>query len=376
MPEAYPDSVQPATMPSTDADIPATGRPAKKSGYMPTLDGWRALAILCVLLAHAYFPGQSTRSINHRTPFGELGVEVFFALSGLLICGRLLDEERLTGNIHIKGFYIRRIFRIQPPALVYVAFLAILTACKLIPVFLAGLLASVLLVRNYFGTVGPLSSLWPTGHFWSLSVEEHFYLILPGLLFFIKKRRAETLFALGLVSLLWRFYLEAHGHLSYEAKVRTDTTICLLFFPAAISVLLQDERLRILGRKFLHCYWVLPAALLFLPTHSPVHMLRGLVAPLIVLSTMFHPGTLIGKFLESAPLRFVGRISYSLYLWQMIFLTAASVPEVHPFGWLHRSLLVWPCLFLTAIASHYFIERPLMRWGHRLAPSATSGRVL
>jgi peptidoglycan/LPS O-acetylase OafA/YrhL len=150
----------------------------------------------------------------------------------------------------------------------------------------------------------------------------------------------------------------------------------MLFFPAAISVLLQNERLRALGVKFLHCYWVIPACLIFFPSHSPIHMFRGGIAPLLVLSTMFHARTFIGRFLESAPLRFIGRISYSLYLWQEIFLTPVGAPELHPFGWLHRSLLVWPCLFLVAIASHYVIERPLMRWGHRLAPSATTGRTL
>jgi len=87
-------------------------------GYLPTLDGWRAIAILAVLLDHAvgYSPLQSVPRVFALTRVGPNGVSLFFAISGFLICSRLLEEERAYGVISLRGFYVRRACRILPPA--------------------------------------------------------------------------------------------------------------------------------------------------------------------------------------------------------------------------------------------------------------------
>src|SRR3974390_1560780 len=161
---------------------------------IPTLDGWRALAIAAVAIHHigrGFYTNEDAYA-SDLTRYGAFGVDIFFGLSGLLITKLLLDEWRNrpdrsseNGSFDLRGFYIRRAFRILPP---YLAFLFVCT--------LAGLWRSsweaagcLLFFRNYVPDhlVGE-----STQHLWSLAVEEHFYLLWPGLLFLLKPRRART----------------------------------------------------------------------------------------------------------------------------------------------------------------------------------------
>src|SRR5438309_1226291 len=88
---------------------------------IPSLDGWRAIAVFSVIAYHdqVHHIGILSNSLWHE--YGRLGVDLFFAISGMLICTRLLEEEAALGQISLKGFYIRRFFRILPPAFAYLA---------------------------------------------------------------------------------------------------------------------------------------------------------------------------------------------------------------------------------------------------------------
>jgi peptidoglycan/LPS O-acetylase OafA/YrhL len=89
------------------------------------------------------------------------------------------------------------------------------------------------------------------------------------------------------------------------------------------------------------------------------------VYPILIVSTALHPETLVTKFLELAPIRFLGRISYGLYLWQELFFDRLETPAPHSLR--SHAALCWLLLFTIAIASYYFIETPLIRIGHRMA---------
>src|ERR1700761_1579497 len=123
----------------------STLRP-KDSTYLPTLDGWRALSIGLVLMSHSQVSctipvlGALLRSLSS---LGEEGVELFFAISGLLICSRLLEEESRCGQISVNAFYVRRFFRILPAASFYLLVIAILAALQIITVFPADWFASL-----------------------------------------------------------------------------------------------------------------------------------------------------------------------------------------------------------------------------------------
>lgn len=358
--------------------IPEQGS-KKRSSYLPTLDGWRAIAILLVMLDHSSTMSLGPFSTNRFHGMGGFGVQIFFAISGVLICSRLLDEEEKTGALQIRSFYIRRLFRIQPAALAYLGFILILTLFHRLPPFATGLVAAAVLVRNFFGMDPQNTSTrgWATIHYWSLSVEEHFYLVLPSLLFFVKRWRTQVLLGLALVGFGWRAYLWSNRATRlFSVEVRTDTCLCFLFFAAGIAVLLRQERIRHFAVRYVRSFFVLPIAVLLAFSHGRILALAEFVPVFMVISTMLRPTDLVSKFLESAPLRFAGRISYSAYLWQEIFLTGAWAPTIRPFGWLNSSWLVWPAVFAAAIASYYLIEKPFIRLGHRLAPSATQGRPI
>ena len=150
----------------------------KPSAYLPTLDGWRALSISLVILHHSQIQltapviGPLLQSLAN---FGEVGVELFFAISGLLICSRLLEEEARFGQISVKSFYLRRCFRILPAAIFYLLVIAILAAFHIIPLLPVDWFGALFFFRNYamvFESMhhSPLALHWYTGHFRSESV--------------------------------------------------------------------------------------------------------------------------------------------------------------------------------------------------------------
>jgi peptidoglycan/LPS O-acetylase OafA/YrhL len=164
-------------------------RPKKRnSSYIPGLDGWRAIAIFFVLLAHDNEHSFGILNTHRIHEFGWAGVNLFFAISGLLICSRLLEEERLKGSISLHGFYVRRIFRILPPAWLFLIAVVILESTHFIVKSGNAVPAAFLMVTNFYLSIhhAPPEALF-TAHFWSLSVEEHFYLLLPAVLIFFPR---------------------------------------------------------------------------------------------------------------------------------------------------------------------------------------------
>jgi peptidoglycan/LPS O-acetylase OafA/YrhL len=152
-----------------------------RTGYFPTFDGWRALAVLAVVLAHDTTYNAGPLNTNWFHQHAQFGVSIFFGISGLLICSRLLQEETAHGRISLKGFYVRRGFRILPPVAGYLLVIGMLSLFHFISVSPREWIASLLFFRNYGFLVGTAAKYdWYTFHFWSLAVEEHFYLILPG----------------------------------------------------------------------------------------------------------------------------------------------------------------------------------------------------
>src|ERR1700722_2606600 len=137
---------------------------AGQSDRIPALDGLRAIAVLIVIVSHTV-DMQSHPALVH---LGHVGVLLFFALSGYLITDRLLAEYRSTGAVSLRNFYLRRAFRILPPAVTFLGIMAILSHAGLVVCSLPAIRAALLFYTNFadFGDIG-----WRVGHFWSLSVE-------------------------------------------------------------------------------------------------------------------------------------------------------------------------------------------------------------
>lgn len=357
----------------------------KRSGYLPSLDGWRAIAILSVIAYHDHVHRFwiFSNSLIHK--YGDLGVDLFFAISGVLICSRLLEEERVTGGISLKGFYLRRFFRICPAAWLYLAACLLLSLFHLLPVDVGGLLTSFLMVRNFWvGVAGDVPRTWYTIHFWSLSVEEHFYLLLPSLLIFVRQRRALLLGILSAAVMVWVVLVTHYTALQAQGIVlRTDMRIHALLIPAMFAVLLSRQKVREVVTRWLHP-WVagmlfLGACIFFTRIHIHLVSLAAIFVipvgfPLLVISTMLHPKSVACRILEWWPLRFVGHISYSLYLWQQMFFAGGRAPASWPLSVLQIFPLNYLTAFACATASYYLIEKPLIRIGHKVAHPATPGR--
>jgi peptidoglycan/LPS O-acetylase OafA/YrhL len=363
-------------MTTTRTDL-APGQAVPLSGYLPTLDGWRAVAVLLVVAAHNIH--SETLLWWQKLPLGSLGVSIFFGLSGLLICTRLIEEHRQRGRISLRGFYVRRAFRIFPPAWAFLAALAVLTAAGVLAVHWSEFVGSLGFCRNYY----PGDTVrWYTGHFWSLAVEEHFYLFFPALLVCCGPRRALWISAtLALAVAAWRG-VDTRQHLFERlwpgagGTYRTDLRLDGLLGGCCAALLL--DRYPTLFRRLLAPPVVVLLVVGVLATMHPrvpfPHFWCSLLIPWFLAGTVLWPASALSRVLEWQPLRWVGRLSYSLYLWQQLWFVGAGnhlAPALRPFQ-------SWPwnfaALFGCAAASYYLLERPMIRLGHRLARPVSPGR--
>jgi peptidoglycan/LPS O-acetylase OafA/YrhL len=358
----------------------ALGPRPRNTHYLPTLDGWRTLAILGVMLCHDSLHRLGPLNTGWLHDHGNVGVDIFFAISGILICSRLLSEEKAWGRISLRRFYLRRAFRILPAAAVFLATLLILKAAVHLPVEVPEVIASLFFFRNYTSLFSHWQTAYPyyTSHFWSLAVEEHFYLILPGLLVLSGRRfRAPLLFILAMAVSLHR--IAPHSWLSLHSDMRLDA----LLVAAGFAVLLQAPgyRQRLLpGLRFAPVFAPIFAAVLLALLSSGLYprttgLLIAWLMPFLILATVLNPRSWFGGFLESAPLRYVGRISYSLYLWQQLFLLSHFGAGSARLGIVQSWPYNWIATFACALASFYLVEQPLIRLGRRLAQNAPTDRL-
>jgi peptidoglycan/LPS O-acetylase OafA/YrhL len=358
----------------------------KPSAYLPTLDGWRALSIGLVIMHHSQIQltvpmiGPLLQSIAR---VGEVGVEIFFAISGLLICSRLLEEESRAGQISVKGFYVRRFFRILPAAIFYLVVIAILAGLRVIPVVPLDWFAALFFFRNYamlfeYLHHSPLPLHWYTGHFWSLSMEEHFYLVLPAVLVAFKRTRLWILAGLAISVALWRMVLTYVIHRDYQFNFRTDTHVDALLLPAMIVLALYPLTRNQTARRYIPV-WSFPVflmmELLLLTTRVPCFFtLQAIVLALLILSTVLHPHSIQGRVLESKLLRWIGWISYSLYLWQQLFFGVNFVGSPPGLALLRKPPINLVALLVCATFSYYAIEKPFVRLGHKFASAVNLRR--
>ena len=351
----------------------------KQSTYLPTLDGWRALSIALVILHHSQLHSNVPifdALLQALSEVGEVGVEVFFAISGLLICSRLLDEESRSGRISVKSFYIRRCFRILPGAFFYLLVIAILGGFHIIPLVPLDWFGALFFFRNYamvfeYLHQSPLALHWFTGHFWSLSMEEHFYLVLPAVLVIFSRTRRWILIGFAIGVGLWRGVVAHVFETNHQIMFRTDTHVDALFIPAVIALLLYPLLRNQVARKWIPA-WSFPVLLaleiVLLRGGIPFFFsLQGTLIPLLILSTVLHPRSLPARALEMKPVRWIGLISYSLYLWQQLFFGSNFISSPPRLAALRETPMNVVALLVCATCSYYLVEKPFIRLGHKLA---------
>ena len=345
-----------------------------------TLDGWRGIAILLVVAEHAGW-----ESFEHQTwaGLGNLGVDIFFVLSGYIITARMIEEREKTSTISLPSFYIRRAFRILPLVVCYLAVLCALSGFMNLDILPSQIAGSLFFFRNYQYAAHPTGIY--TAHFWSLSIEEHFYLLWPVLLLRFGNRRGVWIAAIGAyVCAMWRIYDDTfpHGLIGQMLPggtiglrtLRTDARLDGLLLGCALALLLVRPAIRNFIQR--NCPKEMPllcATLLVLNEqrlHALATLTNYLLIALMVASTLVVEEGLAYKWLNSRLLVGLGTISYSLYVWQQLFLLH---PEgTHPLGWLGAFPWNLACAIFAASCSYYFIEKPTARLGRRLARRSES----
>lgn len=344
--------------------------------HIPTLDGLRAVSFSIVFLAHA--------GLGDRIP-GGFGVTVFFFLSGYLIATLLRLEIERSGGVDFRGFYLRRVLRILPPFYLTLAAAVLLTLIGVLPgkLGLMPTLAQALHFANYWQVLhGGDGQPSGTGVYWSLAVEEHFYLVFPWLYLLLYRRlsasaRPFAILAVCAIVLAWRYYLvHALGVGPDRTYAATDARFDSLLFGVLLATH-HNPALDAPEREAGPIWkWVwLPLGIVTLLftfvfrsedfRQTARYTLQGLALIPIFVVGIREPGFGPFKLLNLRWVRFAGTLSYSLYL----------VHQVVLFGlehWLHthQAIIASVALvasWLLAMAMHKWVELPSARLRKRIS---------
>lgn len=355
-----------------------TQQPA--DGHIPSLDGIRALAVLIVAISHVWE--------NLPIP-GRFGVTVFFFLSGFLITTLLVREHNDTGMVDLRAFWARRLIRLMPPLLIVLLATYLGQAIGAVPgsATAQGFLSQLFYFANYHLVFFDGVSEIPGGTviFWSLAVEEHFYLFYPivfAAAIAAKGRRlTNLLIATCVVVAFWRVGLVINGTNDFRINLSTDTRIDSIIYGALLALLwsplkqsttpnkpafAKDLALACLGGVAILASFMVggldpePGFSVGKVIYSSRYVLQGLALMPLFRLVIIHaqrPGL---RLLESSLLRLIGRYSYTIYLSHYIFIAALR----------KAGLSSQPALFLGAMVYSiwlgYLIDRcvdqPLGSW--------------
>lgn len=356
---------------------------AASMSRIPSLDGLRALSIFLVMALHTmqrmpYHPSLLWFAIFN----GDTGVYIFFVISGYLITSLLLHEQQKKGSISMRSFYFRRAMRILPPIYFYVAILLLLAWAGRVAVTKIDIFSALFFFRNYATTC----SMWSLEHFWTLSVEEQFYLIWPFVLYFCLRHRsgiagrmaaAKVAIAVIIISPIIRVgtfllpipYLH-HGGMFHQ---RADS---LMF--GCVVALLQGTPAFERAYAFATKIWWVPPVVIFLCDCLAVRFqnywqfpigftILGIAIAFFLLWCVRNPSSVVGRVLNARPVVHIGVLSYSIYIWQTLFLhhgneaifgSSLKFISTFPGNWL--------AVLLVAEFSYYVIEQPSLRLRTRL----------
>jgi peptidoglycan/LPS O-acetylase OafA/YrhL len=361
--------------------------------YLPALDGVRAFAVIAVMMFHGGIPHMDG---------GFMGVDAFFVLSGFLITSLLIGEWRQTLTIKLGAFWARRARRLLPALLLMLLFVAFF-ASVIVPKGTYGALRLdalstllyvsnwhfILINSNYFAENSATAS--PLLHTWSLAVEEQFYLIWPLVVLGVMHvtRNLKVLFGLcvaaAIGSAVWMYKVYNGGVNTNRAYLGTDTRSQCLFIGCAIAVglVLLAQRsheqgrlakgelwrptssagvtafgaLGIAGAAGAVSIWLLTTSLSAFP-YSGGFFLLGLSVGAIIVAAVAAPRSIVPRFLALAPIRYVGRISYGLYIWHWPIFIWLNHERTGVIGWRLFAVRV-AVTFGVSVVSFHLVERPI-----------------
>lgn len=345
------------------------------NGRIPSLDGFRAISIFLVIFCHVILLGPiyiKPSTFFLPSQVGILGVRIFFVISGFLITYLLLKERERTGKTNLKSFYIRRALRILPVFYVYLGVLAILNLLLHLNIGLHDFLIAGFFVQNFWLD----TSNWFTGHSWSLGVEEQFYILWP--LIFVRAGILKkwwvliSILAFGtfMRSFNYKFPQVAEYFFS-EFFMYSDFLFsgCFMAYLLVYSYESVTNFINKINSSFVYlsiiAIWFL-TNLEFHPTYDIIFIpLSGTVINVcicfLILYFIVKKDSLGYRLLNLPAIRFIGHLSYSLYIWQQLFLSRSHWIFDFP-----QNILF---TFLAALASYYLVEKPFLKLKEMFKPS-------
>lgn len=349
---------------------------SQPEGRIVGLDGLRGISILLVLAGHGWSTLPSTWGFAVLAPYlanAKLGVQTFFVISGFLITYLLRREREKTGTISLKAFYVRRVLRIFPALYVFLLVLTLIRKLGWISTTYADIVISGTFLTNYKHFL-PFSSnedYWFVGQFWTLSLEEQYYLLWPATILIFGMLRAEKLALLIVLTApfariaTYFAFPGSRGQLGMMLHTGAD--------PIMVGCLAALWQGRPLFEKMLNrlSSWYWPSStLLFLFVVSPWlnDRFRGMYSVTVGISfnsiavaflmlwVIRHPRSFPVRLLSTPLARHVGVLSYSLYLWNPLFLT----PNKNQ-SWTGAFPTNFFICFVIAELSYWVVERPFLR---------------
>jgi peptidoglycan/LPS O-acetylase OafA/YrhL len=351
------DEIQPITPHTSNAD------------HLPSLDGLRALSIALVLLGHLSGTSGFVQLDLGVGDYAHLGVVVFFVISGFLITRLMLSERAKNGYISLRLFYTRRGLRLFPAAYAYIACIFLLWLAGVVDLQARDIWHAVTYTVNF-----EPQRTWQVGHLWSLSVEEQFYLIWPCTFVILRTRRAGWVAAGAIVlgpiarSCAWLF-LRGTPYRDLEMFPMVADSIAIGCLLAMVRGWLEGKSWYL--RLFQPAYSTGLLALVLLTNRYMGYTVVSVFGTSIInvsLAVLIHRSVYcsrdwVGRFLNWKPVAFVGVLSYSLYLWQQLFLNRNSDAWINTFP---QNLVL---TVAAALGSYFLLEKPLLRLRHRLRAS-------
>ena len=342
----------------------------RKLSYRPDIDGLRALAVISVILFH----------INpDYMPSGFLGVDIFFVISGFLITS-IIYREMAEGTFSFANFYNRRIKRILP-----VFFVVLIVGLLVVWWLFLGInyygiansaIASILFLSNiYFSRGGGYFDMTtkelPFNHIWSLSVEEQFYFIFPFLLLlifknkYLKRKKIITLLVGGGILLLLSFIDLKNIGIDLDVYYLSHLRMIELLVGSILSIILFEKGNSLSKRQsdilgifsfiglliclYLNDFFIFP----YFP--GILSLLPCISVAMLILAN--EKGVWVKQLFSLQPIVWIGKLSYSLYLWHWLVLAEFKYFVIGDISFI-SGLIIFALMFFLSILTYYFVEQP------------------
>lgn len=345
---------------------------------LPSLSGLRALSIIFVLLGH--FTHKGYLILKFPLSFfadSQLGVNIFFVISGFLIT-RILITQEANGTISLVNFYKRRSLRIFPA---YYFLLIVYALLQLLNIFHFNTLSwlSSILYFKYFAITD-----WETAHFWSLSIEEQFYLLWPFIFINFKKHRIHiSIFILCCTPLIryfaylnyfnFRFLTESTSMFHRMDAIMTGCLLALTFDKWESVLTLVKSKLSdkikvtyviilfiflIPSHFFILNVFHFNIDFILIPFGTRYGSISNILIAFLIVESIQHNDSFWFKTLNSKLFVYLGSISYSLYLWQQMFFSE----KLKCYSNFPLNIFL---IFVLANISYYFIEKPFLKFKNK-----------